>query len=195
MEVKGTQAHFSPIYIVDGGKDLKPVGHVAQHVTLCPDINPAKVNKVTILLDKLLPELRKVVTVLFRRVIDLDDPERPTILYQHLIVVHGQGHRLRLDLGDKARVHVIVFAFLWVTQHLPGLDDLVELVFALGTVGVLVGVVLEHQALVFLFKLTVSGPSVDLECFIVVLLALEGELAETVVDLALVLEQAEGDDK
>ena len=80
-----------------------------------------------------------------------------------------------------------MFAFFWVTQHFPRFDDLVELVLALWTVGVLVGVVLEHKSLVFLFKLAVSGAGVDLEGLIIVLLALEGEFAETVVDLALVL--------
>lgn len=55
--------------------------------------------------------------------------------------------------------------------------------------------VFEYQSLVFLFKLAVGGAGVDLKCFIVVLLALEGEFAETVVYLALVLEQAEGDDE
>lgn len=101
MEVKGTQPHFPLVYIIDGGKDLKPVGHVPQHITLRPDIDPTKVNKIAILLDKLLPELCKVVTVLFRRVIDLNNPQRLTAFYQQLIIVGRQGHSLGLDLRDK----------------------------------------------------------------------------------------------
>ncbi len=76
-------------------------------------------------------------------------------------------------------------------QHLPRLDDLVELVLTVFAGGILVRMVLENEALVLFFQLPISHTRVNLKNVIIVLLTFKLELTEPHINLPLVLEHTE----
>lgn len=74
LKIKLTQIHLSLMVVVNWRKHLELIRKVRQHIALCPNINPTKLNKSTILLNQFLPKLCEVMAVLFCRIIYLDDP-------------------------------------------------------------------------------------------------------------------------
>lgn len=88
-----------------------------------------------------------------------------------------------------------MFSFLWRPEHFPRFEDLVELVFALFAVGVLVRMVLEHQAFVLFLELPISHPRINLQHIIKVLLTLQLKLTQPHINLPLVLEDTKRENK
>jgi hypothetical protein len=183
------------VVVVNRRKHLEFIRKVWLHVALCPHVHTTEFYHPSVLLNKLLPELWKVVTVFLCRIVHLDHPQWSATFDKIVVVGGSQSYRLGLDLCHEAWVRVVMFSFLWRPEHLPRFEDLVELVFALFAVGVLVWMVLEDEAFVLLFQLAISDPRINLQQIIKILLTLQLKLTQPHINLPLVLQDTKRENK
>ncbi len=195
LKVKLAQLHLSLVVVVNRRKHLKLIRKVWLHVALCPYVHPTEFYHPSVLLNKLLPELCKVVTVFLCRIVHLDHPQWFATFDKIVVVGGGQSYRLGLDLCHETWVRVVMFSFLWRPEHFPGFEDLVELLFALFAVGVLVRMVLEDQTFVLFLELTISHPRINLQQIIKIFLTLQLKLTQPHINLPLVLQNTKRENK
>lgn len=116
----------------------------------------------------LFPKLGKVMAVLTGAVIHLHDPNIIRIPQQMLVILGIEGKRSRRDLVDIPAVLIIMLPFLRIAEDLPRLHDLLKLLLAGMTVGVLIRMVLQHQLFVLRFQLGLSHSAGGLQDLVVV---------------------------
>jgi hypothetical protein len=84
-----------------------------------------------------------------------------------------------------------MFSLLWGAQYLPRLYDLVKLALTILAVGVLVWMVLKHQSFVLFLELPISRSRINFQNLVKVFLIFQLELAQSHVNLSLVLKHAQ----